>query len=144
MSLAIGTSTGPIDLSQALDSTTWTPQQVTHEPSVVSSGTHDFSTCDTTTATPTTMGLTALQPQGMVSTSPLATSEHSGETKERATESSSVLGSPAEIQNWPNVSALWSLDTSIQTAGSLPGTTTGTHVLHWGMGTSSQISSYQV
>lgn len=80
MSLAIGTSTGPIDLSQALDSTTWTPQQVTHEPSVVSSGTHDFSTCDTTTATPTTMGLTALQPQGMVSTSPLATSEHSGGT----------------------------------------------------------------
>ncbi|XP_029335594.1 putative C-type lectin domain family 20 member A [Mus caroli] len=60
----------------------------------------------------------------MVSTSPLAASEHSGETKERATESSSVLGSSAEIQNWPNASAVWSLDTSTETAGSLPGTTT--------------------
>ncbi|XP_052055886.1 putative C-type lectin domain family 20 member A [Apodemus sylvaticus] len=68
-----GTSPGPIDASQALYSTTWIPQRVSHEPIVVNSG-----TCDTTTPAPTTVGLTALQPQGMVSILPLATSTHSG------------------------------------------------------------------
>ncbi|XP_031242009.1 putative C-type lectin domain family 20 member A isoform X2 [Mastomys coucha] len=100
-----GTSTGPTDASQ-----------MSHEPIVV-------STCDTTTPALTTMSLTSLQPQGMVSTSPLATSARS-ETTERPTKAS-VSGSPAEIQeDWPNASAVWSLDTSTETVGSLSGTTT--------------------
>lgn len=66
----------------------------------------------------------------------------------------SVSRSTIEIQDdWPNASTVWSLDTSTETAGSLPGTTTGAHVLHWGLGTpcpqvalgiSSQISCRQV
>lgn len=62
LSFALGTSTGPTDASQ-----------MSHEPIVV-------STCDTTTPALTTMSLTSLQPQGMVSTSPLATSARSGGT----------------------------------------------------------------
>ncbi|XP_076797104.1 putative C-type lectin domain family 20 member A [Arvicanthis niloticus] len=120
-----GTSSGPIGASQALDSTTWIPNEVTHEPIVVSSGTRGFSTCDITTPAPNTMSLTALQPQGMVSINPLATSAHSGETKEQATSVASVSRSTTEIQDdWPNASTVWSLDTSTETAGSLPGTTT--------------------
>ncbi|XP_051004287.1 putative C-type lectin domain family 20 member A [Acomys russatus] len=72
-----GTSTGSIDASRALVSRTWIPEQVSHEPIVVSSGTCGFSVCDTSTPTPTTTttttGLTSLQPQGVVPISPLAT-----------------------------------------------------------------------
>ncbi|MEJ1270218.1 hypothetical protein NN561_001041 [Cricetulus griseus] len=74
-----GSSTDPEDASQALVSATWIRQQVSHEPIEASSGTCVFGTCDTTTPAPSTVGLTALQPQGAVSISPLVTPASLGE-----------------------------------------------------------------
>ncbi|XP_042114306.2 putative C-type lectin domain family 20 member A isoform X2 [Peromyscus maniculatus bairdii] len=73
-----GTSTDPTEASQALASATWISQQVSHEPTEVSSGTCGFSTCETTSAS-TAVGLTALQSQEMVSIIPLATSAPTAE-----------------------------------------------------------------
>ncbi|XP_038947308.1 putative C-type lectin domain family 20 member A isoform X1 [Rattus norvegicus] len=128
-----GTSTDSTDASQVLDSASWIPRQVSHEPTAVSSGTCGFRTCDTTTPASTTVGLTALQSQGMVSIRPVATSAYPGETKERTTEAS-VSGSTAEVQgNWTSVPAAWNPDTSTGTAGSLPGTTTAMTTVEGGI-----------
>ncbi|XP_040594645.1 putative C-type lectin domain family 20 member A isoform X2 [Mesocricetus auratus] len=74
-----GTRTGPQNALQTLVSATWIRQQVSHEAIGGSSDACGFGICDTTTPVPTTMGLTALQPQGTVSLSPLVTSAPSGE-----------------------------------------------------------------
>ncbi|XP_051041704.1 putative C-type lectin domain family 20 member A [Phodopus roborovskii] len=87
--LNTGTSTGPEDASQALVSATWIQKQVSHEPSEASSGTCGFGTCEMATSAPTTVGLTALQTQGMVSTSPLVTTAPSGE-----------MDKPLEEEKW--------------------------------------------